>query len=79
MYDEKTKKGYAPVELSSSNIGSDKARQIRAASQTSTASIYDVPREKSTLEPEIQRLIKLLYEEASYVTLLSFSLFYPLC
>eukprot|EP00339_Tiarina_fusa_P029651 CAMPEP_0117004946 /NCGR_PEP_ID=MMETSP0472-20121206/5747_1 /TAXON_ID=693140 ORGANISM="Tiarina fusus, Strain LIS" /NCGR_SAMPLE_ID=MMETSP0472 /ASSEMBLY_ACC=CAM_ASM_000603 /LENGTH=1154 /DNA_ID=CAMNT_0004706065 /DNA_START=652 /DNA_END=4116 /DNA_ORIENTATION=- len=66
LYDEKTKKGYNPLQLLSSNIGSEAAQALRLAALGSSPSPSSTGQpENSTLHPEIQRLVRLLYEEAS--------------
>lgn len=63
MYDDKTKRsGYTPIELLSSNIGSDVAKRLRTQATGSSSRVTTGP---STLDPTIQNLIKTLYEEAS--------------
>ena len=54
------------MQLLSSNIGSEKAQAIRLAalgSQPDTSS--NGPQESSSLDPELQGLVRLMYEEAS--------------
>lgn len=63
IYNEKTgpAKGYRPVHLHASNIGSEKARGSIAASDEAPPAVHA----PSTLDPEVQALVEYIYSEAT--------------
>ena len=64
LYDEKTRKGYNPLQLLSSNVGSDRARDLRQSSGEAEDEEQE-GQSISALHTDVQKLVRHFYQEAS--------------